>query len=273
MKIADFTNKKSPLAQGYRTCSGCPITPIVRHVLRAPDDPVVVAVATGCLEVTTTIYPDTAWEVPLVHSLLENSAATISGIESAYKILQKKNKLPNNTPIKFVVFAGDGATYDAGLQFLSAAIERGHDFVYVCYNNEAYMNTGGQKSGATPENAITTTTPAGHKHKRKDLTKIIAAHNIPYAAQAALWHWQDLYNKAKKAFDTKGPAFLNIFSPCIPGWKIGTDKAIELSKLAVETKYWELYEIENGEKKITVPVAEPKPIEEFYKLQKRFNKK
>ncbi|MFC1618035.1 thiamine pyrophosphate-dependent enzyme [Patescibacteria group bacterium] len=273
MKIADFTSKKSSLAQGYRTCSGCPITTIVRHVLRATDDPVVVAVATGCLEVTTTIFPDTAWEVPLVHSLLENAAATISGIESAYKTLRRKNKLPDDQPIKFVVFAGDGATYDAGLQFLSAAIERGHDFVYVCYNNEGYMNTGGQKSGATPEGAITTTTPAGRKHHRKDLTKIIAAHDIPYAAQAAVWHWQDLYSKAQKAFAMQGPAFLNVFSPCVPGWKIDTDKAIELSRLAVETGYWELYEVEKGEKKITVPVEKPKPIEEFKKLQGRFKNK
>lgn len=270
MKLSELTTKRPSLAPGYRTCSGCPITTIVRHVLRATDDPVVVAVATGCLEVTTSVYPQTSWRVPFVHSLLENPAATISGIESVYRVMKRRGRI--NRKIQFVVFAGDGATYDAGLQFLSAVIERGHDFLYVCYDNQAYMNTGAQKSGATPVGASTTTTPGGRVGKRKDLTRIIAAHDLPYAAQTALWPWTDLYQKARKAFSIPGPKFLNVFSPCIPGWKIATDMAIDLSRLAVESRYWPLYEVENGRYKITVPVAKPKELEEFLKPQKRFER-
>lgn len=268
MRLASLTTKRQLLAPGYRTCAGCPITTIVRHVLRATDDPVVVAVATGCLEVTTSVYPETSWRVPFVHSLLENPAATISGIEAAYRALKRRGRI--DRPIKFVVFAGDGATYDAGLQFLSAAIERGHDFLYVCYDNQAYMNTGAQKSGATPLGASTTTTPAGQTGQRKDLTRIIAAHDLPYAAQTSLWPWPDLYQKAQQAFSLPGPKFLNVFSPCIPGWKIETDMAIELSKRAVESRYWPMYEVKNGKYKITVPVPKPKELEEFLKPQKRF---
>jgi len=270
MDLKELTNKKTTLAPGYRSCSGCPITLIVRHVLRATDDPVVAAVNTGCLEVTTTIYPQTSWKVPLVHSLLENGAATISGLEAAYKVLQRKQKISSAKKPKFVVFGGDGSTYDAGFQFLSAAIERGYDFLYVCYDNQAYMNTGVQKSGATPAGAYTTTTPTGRTHRRKDLTKIIAAHGIPYAAQAALWHWQDFYAKAKKALDTPGPTFLNVLSPCIPGWKVHTNSAITLSRLAVETRFWPLYEVAQGKYKITVPVPDPKPLEDFLRPQGRF---
>lgn len=270
MKLSDLTTKPSPLSPGYRTCSGCPIATIVRHVLRASAGPFVVAVNTGCLEVTTTVYPQTAWKVPLVHSLLENGAATISGLEAAAKVLRAKGKLKGSAQPKFVVFAGDGSTYDAGLQFLSAAIERGHDFLYVCYDNQAYMNTGVQKSGATPRGAYSTTTPAGHQRNRKDIMQIVAAHNIPYAAQATLWHWQDFYQKAKTGLETPGPAFLNVLSPCVPGWKIDPAAANDLSRLAVATRYWPLYEVVSGKYKITVPVAQPEPLEEFLKLQGRF---
>lgn len=268
MRLASLTTKRSVLAPGYRTCAGCPITTIVRHVLRATDDPVVVAVSTGCLEVTTSVYPETSWRVPFVHSLLENPAATISGIEAAYKVMKRRKQI--NHPIKFVVFAGDGATYDAGLQFLSAAIERGHDFLYVCYDNQAYMNTGAQKSGATPWGASTATTPGGQTGRRKDLTRIVAAHDLSYAAQTALWPWPDLYQKAQYAFSLSGPKFLNVFSPCIPGWKIHTSSAIELTRLAVESRYWPMYEVKNGKYKITIPITQPKALEEFLKPQKRF---
>lgn len=275
MQLKDLTNKKTTLAPGYRTCSGCPITTIVRHVLRATDDPVVVVVATGCLEVTTSIYPQTSWKVPMVHSLLENAAATVSGLEAAYKHFLKKGKTKPN--LKFVVFAGDGASYDAGLQFLSAAVERGHDFTYVCYNNQAYMNTGIQKSGATPFGAKTMTTPIGksdpfgHNDGQKDLTKIMVAHDLPYIAQASLWPWTDFYNKAKKAIETKGPTFLNVISPCIPGWRTKESMAIELSRLAVMTRFWPLYEVvEAGEYKLTFPVKSPLPLTDFLSLQKRF---
>ncbi|EKD49575.1 MAG: hypothetical protein ACD_63C00105G0001 [uncultured bacterium] len=274
MRLSEFEKKPIHLAPGHRTCQGCPISTIVRHTLRASDKPVVVVNATGCLEVTTTIYPHTSWKVPYLHSAFANSAATMSGVEAAYKAWRKQGKIAHD--INFVVFAGDGGTYDIGLQSLSGAIERGHDFLYVCYDNQAYMNTGGQRSSATPYGADTTTTPIGKSHPagkqiaRKDIMKIVAAHGIKYAAQASLYYWQDFYKKAKKGFETEGPAFLNVISPCVPGWKIDTSIAIELSRLAVETRFWPLYEVEDGEYKLNVPVEKPKPLEEFLKKQGRF---
>ncbi len=169
-------NKKltEKLAPGHATCAGCGIPAIVRTVLGATDDPVVVVNATGCLEVTSTLYPYSAWKVPWIHNAFENAGATVSGVETAYRALQKRGTLPKDKKIKFVAFGGDGGTYDIGLQSLSGALERGHQFLYVCYDNEGYMNTGGQRSGATPRGADTETTPAGKvsygkREKRKDL--------------------------------------------------------------------------------------------------------
>ena len=201
MKYRIQKNKK--LIPGHRTCSGCGIPQIVRTVLAAAKTPVVVANATGCLEVTSTIYPYTSWNIPYIHNAFENSAATISGVETAYRVLKKKGKIKKE--IKFIVFAGDGGT-DIGLQSLSGALERGHNFLYVLYDNEAFQNTGNQRSSTTPLGAATTTTPEGLIHHgkeefQKDITKIIAAHNIPYVAQASVGNLIDLYNKAEKALN------------------------------------------------------------------------
>src|SRR3989338_7372610 len=208
MNLKQLANKPQRFAPGHRSCSGCGFPQIVRTVLASTDNPVVVANATGCLEVTSTIYPFTSWKVPYIHSAFENAAATITGVESAYKALQKKGKLPKDKEIKFVAFGGDGGTYDIGLQSLSGALERGHDFLYVLYDNEAYMNTGVQRSSATPYGASTTTAPAGKVHQgkeefRKDIMKIVGAHNIPYVAQASVSNLIDLTNKAQKAFSIK----------------------------------------------------------------------
>ncbi len=261
--------KQNYFASGHRTCAGCAIPIIVRTVLAASKDPVIVVSATGCLQITSSIYPQTSWNVPWMHSAFENASATISGIERAYYFLKKKNKI--KTKIKFVVFGGDGGTYDIGLQSLSGALERGHNFVYVCYDNEAYMNTGNQRSSATPYGATTTTTPNGKKVFKKDLIKIVAAHNIPYAAQSAVHHWSDLYQKAEKAFQIDGPAVLNVFSPCQLNWKFPSDSAIQISKMAVETCFWPLYEIENKKYKLNYQPKQKLPVEEFLKLQKRFS--
>ncbi|MEA3305952.1 MAG: thiamine pyrophosphate-dependent enzyme, partial [Candidatus Omnitrophota bacterium] len=229
------------LSSGHRLCSGCGASIVARQVLMGTKDPVVVAASTGCLEVATTIYPYTAWEVPFIHNAFENVAATISGVETAYRALKKKGKIPvgktgKSREIKFVAFGGDGGTYDIGLQALSGALERGHKFVYVCYDNGAYMNTGIQRSGATPKGASTTTAPSGKesygKHqRRKDLTAIVAAHRIPYAAQASVSHWNDLITKSEKAFQADGPAFLNVISMCHRGWRFPQESTIEISKL------------------------------------------
>jgi pyruvate ferredoxin oxidoreductase beta subunit len=261
------------LGPGHRLCAGCGASIAVRQVLMGTADPVVVVCATGCLEVATTIYPYTAWKVPFMHNAFENAAATISGIETAYRALKKKGKIKKR--IKFIAFGGDGGTDDIGLQALSGALERGHNFVYVCYDNEAYMNTGIQRSGATPYGASTTTAPAGKVipgkvQFRKDLTAIVAAHRIPYAAQGTISHWNDLVTKAQKAFGVEGPAFLNVLSMCHRGWRFPQEDTVKIAKLAVETGFWPLIEIEEGIWRFTYKPKERKPIEEFLKAQARF---
>ncbi len=271
--LKKLLQKPERLAPGHRTCRGCPIPIIVRSILRATDKPVVVANATGCLEVTTTLYPQTSWMVPWIHNAFENAPATMSGVMATYQYLKEKKRI--NEEIKFVVFGGDGSTFDIGLQSLSGAWERRDDFLYVCYDNEAYQNTGNQRSSATPLGAATTTTPAGTVIKgkmepRKDIMKIAAAHNLPYLAQAAIHDWQDLHQKAQKAFEIEGPTFINVLSPCVPGWKYASDLTVELSKLATETCFWPLYEIENGIYKLNHQPKEKLPLEDFLKPQKRF---
>jgi pyruvate ferredoxin oxidoreductase beta subunit len=265
------------LSPGHATCQGCGIPAIVRHVLGATDEPVIVANATGCLEVTTTIYPYTAWKVPYIHSVFGNAAATASGIDAAQKALQKSGKLPNGKKAKIVVFGGDGSTYDIGLQTLSGALERGHDFLYVCYDNEGYMNTGGQRSGGTPYGANTETAPAGIEsfgktQQRKDLMEIVNAHGIKYLAQSNVAYVNDLKKKAKKALETPGPSFLLVLQPCTNLWKFPTSEYVAVGKLATETNFWPLYEVEDGKYTLNYnpPAGGPKPIEEFLKTQGRF---
>lgn len=263
------------LTSGHRLCAGCGAAIAARQVLMGTDDPVVAAVATGCLEVATTIYPYTAWNIPFIHNAFENAAATISGVETAWRALQSRGRLPTDKPVKFVVFGGDGGTYDIGLQSLSGALERGHDFVYVCYDNEAYMNTGIQRSGATPAGASTTTAPAGEKsfgkpQFRKDLTQIIAAHNIPYAAQATISNWKDLIQKSEKAFETKGPAFLNVLSMCHRGWRFKQQDTVKIAKLAVDTCFWPLYEITDGRYRLNYKPRKKRDITDWLSCQGRF---
>ncbi len=268
-------NKNSKFLPGYTACAGCPIGIIARTVLNATDNPIVVTGATGCLEVTTTIYPHTSWNVPYIHSAFGNAGATISGIETAHKALAKKGKAKNKKKPKFVVFAGDGGTYDIGLQALSGALERGHDFLFVCYDNGAYMNTGNQRSGATPLGADTETTPFGKesfgkKIRRKNIMEIVAGHNIPYLATANVGFLNDFENKVKKAFEIEGPKFLLVFSPCVNQWKFPSHRTINVAKLGTQTNFWPLYEVENGKYKINYFPEKKKKIEEFYSTQGRF---
>uniref|UniRef100_A0A7V3VU90 Pyruvate ferredoxin oxidoreductase n=1 Tax=candidate division WOR-3 bacterium TaxID=2052148 RepID=A0A7V3VU90_UNCW3 len=258
---------------GHRACAGCGATIVARQVLLAAQYPVVVGAATGCLEVVSTIFPYSAWNVPYIHNAFENVAATMSGVEAAYKALKKKGKIDKD--IRFIAFGGDGGTYDIGLQSLSGMIERRHRVLYVCYNNEAYMNTGIQRSSATPYGAHTTTSPAGtvlpgKLQPRKNLTEIIIAHEPAYAAQATIGYWNDLVTKVRKALDADGPSFINVLSPCRLGWAYPPEKTVEITRLAVETCIWPLYEYENGKYRINVKPKEKKPVEEFLKLQGRF---
>ena len=261
------------LAPGHSACAGCAFPSIVRTILGEATTPVVISNATGCLEVTSTIYPYTAWNVPYIHSAFENAAATISGVERAYLAARKKGKIKKK--IKFVAFGGDGGTYDIGLQALSGALERGHNFLYVVYDNGGYMNTGNQRSSATPYGAGTETTPVGKEsfgkmEMRKDLMGIVAAHHITYAAQANIANLADLKRKAKKALAIDGPSFLTVFSPCTNNWKFPTSQYVAIAKLATETNFWPLYEIENGKYKLNWEPKKITPVTEFLKTQGRF---
>ncbi len=274
LTLKELSKKEERLTSGHRLCAGCAASIIFRQILLAIDEPVVVTCATGCLEVATTIYPYTAWRVPWMHNAFENSAATCSGIETAYRSLVKQGKIEDRD-IKFIAIGGDGGTYDIGIQALSGVLERGHKMMYVCYDNGAYMNTGIQRSGATPHGAHTTTSPAGtvipgKQQYRKDLTAIVAAHNIPYVAQASPHRWRDLMQKARKGVAADGPAFLNVLSSCNRGWRHDTDTAIEISKLATETCYWPLFEVENGEWKLNYKPKEKLPIATWLERQGRF---
>lgn len=256
--------------------AGAPI--VGRMVLRAlkKEDHAVISCATGCMEVSTFIYPYTSWTDSFIHTAFECTAANASGAEAAYKSLKRQGKIPEDDNTKFICFGGDGGTYDIGLQSLSGAMERGHDMVYVCYDNGAYMNTGIQRSSATPKFADTTTSPAGDvipgkMQSRKDLTQIMASHHIPYVAQSiGINNFKDLYEKSEKAIYTKGPAFLNVFTPCPRGWGYPTDELMNINKLAVETCYWPLYEVIDGKYIINYKPKNKLPIEEFLKPQRRF---
>ena len=271
-------DKPSRFTSGHRMCAGCGAPPVARMIMRAlkPEDHAVIANATGCMEVSSFIYPYTAWTDSYIHTAFECTAATLSGAEAAYKSMKKQGKLPDDEHTKFIAFGGDGGTYDIGIQSLSGAMERGHDMTYVCYDNGAYMNTGIQRSSATPRFADTTTSPAGSvipgkMQSRKDLTEIMEAHHLPYVAQtAAYMNFKDLYEKAEKAIYTEGPTFLNVLAPCPRGWGYPTEDLMTINKLAVETCYWPLYEIENGKYKINYKPAKKLPVEEFLKPQRRF---
>ena len=272
----EIQGREERLAPGHRMCAGCGGTIAVRNVLKAlhPGDKAVIGNATGCLEVSSYMYPFTAYEDSYIHNAFENAGATLSGVETAYRALQKRGRIKDN--YKFITFGGDGGTYDIGLQSLSGAMERGHDMVYVCYDNGAYMNTGVQRSSATPMYADTTTTPSGKvsngkPQTRKDLAAVIAAHNIPYVAQTTfITNMKDLYTKSEKAIYTPGAAFLNILAPCPRGWKYDAPEIIEICKLAVETCYWPLFEVVDGNWILNYKPKNKLPLEDFLRKQGRF---
>jgi len=274
INLKEMSKEQDLLAPGHRLCAGCAETIVVRQVLHAVGRPVVVASPTGCLEVASTPYPYTSWRVPWIHNAFENVSSTLAGIETMYRSLVKQGKMEDRG-IKFVAFAGDGATYDIGLQFLSGAIERGHKFLYVCLNNEGYMNTGIQRSSATPMGSWTTTSPVGavipgKRENRKDVTAIIAAHDIPYVAQAAPHAWRDLMTKAQKAIAADGPSFINVLIPCQRGWRFPPEETIAISKLAASTCMWPLYEVVDGEWKLNYRPSPKRPILDWLQSQGRF---
>jgi len=267
------------LTGGHRACAGCTGANILRQIMLTAGPNTVMGGATGCMEVITTIYPYTAWKTSFIHTAFENVAATISGAETAYRSLKKHGDLAPEADkverMNFIAFGGDGGTYDIGLQSLSGAMERGHNMLYVCYDNGAYMNTGIQRSSATPFGAHTSTAPAGtvkqgKEQDRKDLTKILVAHKIPYVAQTTPFHWKDMATKVEKALACDGPAFLNILMPCTVGWGFPMELGMQVAKEAVENNFWPLFEVENGVYTINKKPKETKPIADWMKGQARF---
>ena len=255
------------LEAGHRACQGCGEALGARLVAEAAGPDVILTNATGCLEIFTSPWPQTAWRVPWIHSLFENSAAIAAGVEAAMKYLGKSTKV--------IAQGGDGGTFDIGFQALSGMLERMHNVLYVCYDNEAYMNTGIQRSGSTPHAASTTTSPAGvermgKRHLKKDLLSIIAAHHIPYAASASVAYPTDLRRKVRRAMEVEGPTFLQLHCPCPLGWGHDSHVTIEVARLAVQTGLFPLVEFERGEVAGVMPLRNPKPVTEYLKFQNRF---
>jgi pyruvate ferredoxin oxidoreductase beta subunit len=259
---------KNIFNSGHTACSGCGQSMAVRLVFEAAGRNTMVANSTGCLEVFSTKYPESSWDIPFVHSLFENSAAVASGVEAALIYLGKKDN------INVIAEGGDGGTADIGLQAVSGMLERGHDILYVCYDNEAYMNTGIQRSGLTPFDANTTTSPKGAKsfgnlRFKKPMPEIALAHGIPYVATASVAYPQDIQRKIKKALSIKGPKDIQIHVPCPLGWQHGPQLTSSVAKLAVDTGLYPLVEYENG-KLVGVRKITPKPVVEYLKVQGRF---
>ncbi len=264
--------KKELLASGHRMCAGCGEGTAMRTILNEAGPNSIATVATGCLEVTTTAFPQTAWEIPLIHAAFENAASVAAGIESALKQMDKKGET------NILSFAGDGGTFDIGFQALSGMFERKHNVTHICLDNEAYMNTGIQRCSSTPYGASTTTSPKGkysigEDRPKKPIARIASAHDIPYAATACIGYINDLKKKVNKALEADGPAFLHVFAPCPTGWRHGSSDTIELAKLAVETGVFVLWEAEDGnicDLNVTYKPKERKPVEEYLKKQRRF---
>jgi pyruvate ferredoxin oxidoreductase beta subunit len=277
----DIAEKPDLFLSGHRACAGCAPATVLRLIMKATRGPTIVTEATGCMEVVSSIYPYTSWGVPWLHTAFECSAANASGIEAALKIMKKKGRL-NHEHVDVIAFAGDGGTYDIGIQALSGAVERGHDFLFVLYDNEAYMNTGIQRSGGTPHGAATTTSPAGKVipgklEYKKPIAEIMVAHDMPYVATASPYYWKDLVQKARRGLEVEGPAFLHVFAPCQRGWRTDPAKSIEYTKLAVETCVFPLWESVDGQRSLSVPsklVAlapqKKKPIADYLQGQGRF---
>jgi len=271
-KLVDREEYFSP---GHRACQGCGEALAIRLMCKALGKDTVIVNATGCMEVISSMYPTTAWKLPWIHVAFPNAAAVASGVDAALKALHRKGRIPDRY-VKTVAIGGDGGTVDIGLQALSGAMERGHDMLYVCFDNEAYMNTGIQRSSATPFGASTTTAPAGvasmgNKTWKKNVPEIMVAHNIPYVATACQSYPLDFMNKVQKARAIKGPSYIHCLSVCPTGWRCPSEACIKMGRLAVETGVFPLYEVENGKYRMTVSMPEKlRPIQDYMKHQGRF---
>jgi pyruvate ferredoxin oxidoreductase beta subunit len=279
--IKDIAEKPDLFLSGHRACAGCGPAVVLRMIMKATRGPTIVTEATGCMEVVSSIYPYTSWGVPWLHTAFETAASNASGIEAALKIMKKKGRI-GQEHVDVIAFAGDGGTYDIGIQALSGAVERGHDFLFVLYDNEAYMNTGIQRSGGTPHGAATTTSPAGSVvpgklEYKKPIANIMVAHDMPYVATASPYYWKDMLTKVRKGLEVEGPAFLHVFAPCPRGWRSDPAKSMEYSKLAVETCVFPVWESVNGKCQLSTPSKlialapqRKKPVADYLQGQGRF---
>jgi pyruvate ferredoxin oxidoreductase beta subunit len=272
--VPRLITKKEIFAPGHRACIGCAEALAVRLACKALGKNVIIASATGCMEIVSSQLPYTSWHVPWIHTLFENTAAVASGIEAGLKAMVRKGRRTEQD-VKVVAMAGDGGTSDIGLQALSGALERGHDFLYICFDNEAYMNTGIQRSSSTPYGASTTTSPAGKMSIgqfawKKNMPAIVAAHDVPYVATACPSYPFDLMDKVGKGLDTAGPAYVHILSVCPTGWRCPPDLSVRIGRLAVETGIFPLYEVENGQYKLSFDFPKLRPVTDYLKLQGRF---
>jgi Pyruvate:ferredoxin oxidoreductase and related 2-oxoacid:ferredoxin oxidoreductases, beta subunit len=277
----DIAAKPDLFTSGHRACAGCAPAAVLRLIMKATRGPTIVTQATGCMEIVGSIYPYTSWNLPWLHTAFENAAANASGIDAAIKIMQKKGKM-SKEHVDIIALAGDGGTVDIGLQALSGAVERGHDFLFVLYDNEGYMNTGIQRSSSTPLGASTTTSPAGSVipgklETKKPITEIMLAHGMQYVATATPYYWKDLITKVRKGLEVEGPAFLHVFAPCPRGWRSEPSKSMEYSKLSVETCIFPIWEAANGKRSLSTPSKvislapqKKKPVKAYLEGQGRF---
>jgi len=272
--VPRLVTREENFAPGHRACIGCGEALAVRLACKALGHNVIIANATGCMEIVSSQLPYTSWRVPWIHTLFENTAAVASGIEAGLKVMTRKGRRPAQD-VKVVAMAGDGGTSDIGVQALSGALERGHNFLYICFDNEAYMNTGIQRSSATPYGASTTTSPAGKVSIgqvtwKKNMPAIAIAHDIPYVATASPSYPFDLMAKVKKGVDTTGPAYVHILSVCPVGWRCPPDLSVRIGRLAIETGIFPLYEVENGQYRLNFDFPKLRPVTDYMKLQGRF---
>lgn len=272
--VPKLITRDENFAPGHRACVGCAEALAVRLVVKALGKDVIVTNATGCMEIVSSPFPTTSWKLPWIHTLFENTGAVASGVESGWDILQRKGKRPQKR-VKSVGIGGDGSTFDIGIQALSGAWERGHDMLYVCFDNEAYMNTGVQRSSGTPFGATTTTSPTGkmsigQTRWKKDMPAIAVAHGIPYVATACPSYPFDLMAKIKKAASIKGPSYVHVLSPCPTGWRMPPNLAVRIGRLAAETGIFPLYEVEEGEYKLSMDFPKLRPVTDYLLVQGRF---
>jgi pyruvate ferredoxin oxidoreductase beta subunit len=274
VRLRDFPEEEL-LLQGNAACQGCPASIALRVAFKALGRNTLMVVIASCTSVLQSPFPASALDLPVLNMAFASGGAVASGITAAADRLVKHGVFEEKPTI--LVWAGDGGTYDIGIQALSGAAERSADFIYVCYNNEVYSNTGTQRSGATPYAAWTTNTVTGKEEWRKDIAQIMVAHNIPYVATASLAYPTDMYRKFAKAKDIKGTRYIEIQAPCPPGWKFPSSHTIKVSRLSVQTGMWLLYEHEDGRtsytagtKRIIQGQSKLKPVEEYLELQGRF---